>query len=89
MADATSINLTKITGGVQTNNGSILKSGNQWCKNVGEGVCVKFDHKQSPVTPTKLGNSNIYWVAFKETTDKLWRKLKTEICGGATDDRYI
>ncbi|XP_063932212.1 aminoacylase-1-like [Zophobas morio] len=108
-ADVTSINLTKITGGVQTN---VIppefvvsfdcrippervdfkkweETINQWCKNAGKGVWVEFDHKQSPVTPTKLDNSNIYWVAFKEATNKLGLKVKTEICGGATDGRYI
>ncbi|XP_063932219.1 aminoacylase-1-like [Zophobas morio] len=108
-ADVTTINLTKITGGVQTNvippefvlsfDCRIPPKGidfekwektiNQWCKEAGKGVWVEFDHKESPIPPTKLDNSNIYWVAFKKATDKMGLTLKIEICGGATDACYV
>jgi aminoacylase len=42
---------------------------NQWCKEA--GVWVEYPVKQPQILPTKLDNSNIYWVAFKKSTDKL------------------
>ena len=53
------------------------KTINQWCKEAGKGVWVEFDHKESPIPPTKLDNSNIYWVAFKKATDKMYEAIIT------------
>jgi aminoacylase len=63
------------------------KTVNQWCKEA--GVWVEYPVKQPQILPTKLDNSNIYWVAFKKSTDKLGLKLKPQIFPGATDSRNI
>lgn len=44
----------------------------QWCKEAGPGVWIEYEQKEDQVTPTKLDNSNPYWLAFKDATDKLY-----------------
>jgi aminoacylase len=44
---------------------------NQWCKEAGPGIRIEYEQKQPQIPPTKLDNSNPYWIAFKEATDKL------------------
>lgn len=44
---------------------------NQWCKEAGPGIWIEYEQKQPQIPPTKLDNSNPYWIAFKEATDKL------------------
>ncbi|EFA10313.1 Aminoacylase-1-like Protein [Tribolium castaneum] len=104
----TALNLTQMTGGVQTNvvppefiltfDCRITPEADfdqfeatlrQWCKEAGPGVTIEFELKQSKIPPTKLDDSNPYWIAFKKATDKLGLKLKVEICQGATDARYV
>lgn len=44
---------------------------NQWCKEAGPDVWIEYIDKKLPVAPTKLDDSNPYWLAFKQATDKL------------------
>lgn len=44
---------------------------NQWCEEAGSDVWIEYQSKDPQVTPTKVDNSNIYWTAFKQATDKL------------------
>ncbi|XP_028142367.1 aminoacylase-1 isoform X4 [Diabrotica virgifera virgifera] len=46
---------------------------NKWCSEAGQGVYVEFEQKQHLVTPTKVDNSNSYWIAFKSAADELIR----------------
>lgn len=43
----------------------------QWCKEAGPGVWIEFELKQSKIPPTKLDDSNPYWMALKKATDKM------------------
>lgn len=43
----------------------------QWCAEAGSGVTYEFEQKDLYVPPTKVDNSNPYWVAFKEALDKM------------------
>lgn len=45
---------------------------NKWCKEAGEGVTITYEQKQPQVPVTKLDNTNDYWIAFKQATDKLY-----------------
>lgn len=44
---------------------------NRWCKEAGKGVYIEYEQKQLLIPPTKIDNTNPYWVAFKEATDAL------------------
>lgn len=108
IGDVTTVNLTQIHGGVQTNVippefiltvdcrlaitvdfKKFEETLNRWCKEAGQGVYIEFEQKQSLVTPTKVDNTNPYWVAFKEAADELGLKLKQQVFPGGTDSRYI
>ncbi|XP_068897319.1 aminoacylase-1-like [Tenebrio molitor] len=109
IGDVTTVNLTQMHGGVQTNvvppeleiaidcrippeTVDIKKweeTINQWCKEAGPGIWIEYEQKQPQIPPTKLDNSNPYWIAFKEATDKLGLKLKPQIFPGGTDSRYV
>lgn len=44
---------------------------NKWCREAGQGVYIEFEQKDTRIPPTKIDNSNPFWVAFKEATDEL------------------
>lgn len=44
---------------------------NRWCREAGNDVYIEYEQKQPQIQPTKLDNTNPYWVAFKEATDEL------------------
>lgn len=44
---------------------------NKWCKEAGEGVWIEYQQKESQVPPTKLDESNPYWIAFKKAADDM------------------
>ncbi|XP_049529285.1 aminoacylase-1A-like [Anopheles darlingi] len=60
-----------------------------WCREAGGGIELEYDQKCPYVKPTKLDDSNIYWVAFKQALDELGLKVKPQIFPGGTDSRYI
>lgn len=43
----------------------------QWCKEAGEEVTIEYLARAPHIQPTKLDNSNRYWVAFKKAADEL------------------
>lgn len=47
----------------------------EWCHNAGPNVNVTFKDNAVRCKPTKLDNSNLWWVAFKEECDKMYVKL--------------
>ncbi|KAI4470851.1 aminoacylase-1 [Holotrichia oblita] len=61
----------------------------QWCKEAGEGVWVEYELKQPRVPVTLLNHSNPYWGALKTAAEELGIKLRTIICPGSTDAKYI
>ncbi|XP_053604968.1 aminoacylase-1-like [Plodia interpunctella] len=60
-----------------------------WCKEAGDNVSYKFDQKDPYVSPTKVDDTNAYWLAFKGTFDKLKLPLKVLTFPGGTDSRYV
>lgn len=38
----------------------------KWCEEAGAGVEIKFLNKLQRIEPTKLENTNSYWLAFKK-----------------------
>lgn len=89
--DVTTINLTMINGGCQTNILPAKISVNfdirlaidvdikrmeetvqEWCRNSGPGVTVKFKEDIIYSKPTKIDNSNLWWVAFKKECDNMY-----------------
>ncbi|VVC39298.1 Peptidase M20,ArgE/DapE/ACY1/CPG2/YscS, conserved site,Peptidase M20, dimerisation domain,N-acyl-L- [Cinara cedri] len=61
----------------------------EWCDNAGPGVTVQFKENPICVKPTKVDNSNPWWVAFKTECDKMNMKLNTCVATGGTDARFI
>ncbi|KAF2895249.1 hypothetical protein ILUMI_10922 [Ignelater luminosus] len=47
------------------------KTLDEWCKEAGEGVWIEYQHKDSLITPTRLDESNPYWIAFKKASDDM------------------
>ncbi|XP_050437593.1 aminoacylase-1A-like [Adelges cooleyi] len=68
---------------------AVLDTLHRWCREAGDGVRVEFIEKNVQAKPTKLDDSNPWWVKFKTEFDKMDLKLKTSIAPGAGDSRYI
>ncbi|XP_045769333.1 aminoacylase-1-like [Maniola jurtina] len=107
-ADVTSVNLTMLNGGIQSNvipeklsvtfdlrlalSVNVVEFENmmkQWCSEAGDGVTYEFLQKADHVAPTRVDDSNPYWVAFKAAVDKLKVPLKVRTFPAGTDSRYI
>ncbi|XP_047509101.1 aminoacylase-1A-like [Pieris napi] len=108
IGDVTTINLTQVHGGIQSNvipeklsivfdcrlavtvdHEAFENTIKQWCKEAGDGVTYEFEQKNPAVECTKLDDSNPFWVAFKESADKLKLQLSCRIFPGGTDSRYV
>ncbi|XP_060530070.1 aminoacylase-1 isoform X2 [Cylas formicarius] len=108
LGDVTTINLTKLEGGVQPNvvppeltvvidcripvtvdHKKWEQTIKGWCREAGPDVFIEYSQKGTPVPATKLDNSNPFWIAFKQTTDALSLKIRSIICPGGTDVRYV
>ena len=42
-----------------------------WCSESGEGLEISYIQKGDYIEPTKLDDSNPYWVAMKKATDDM------------------
>lgn len=42
-----------------------------WCREAGDGVRLELFKKNEQATPTKLDNSNPWWLKFKSECDKM------------------
>ena len=62
---------------------------NRWCKEAGEGVRIEFLHKPPKVQPTILDETNLFWMNFKNASDRLNITLEMGVVPGATDMAYI
>ncbi|EDW15005.1 aminoacylase-1 [Drosophila mojavensis] len=108
IGDVTTVNLTQLGGGVQSNVVPPLlevvfdiriaitvdivefeKQIRDWCEEAGGGIELDFEMKCPFVQPTKIDESNLYWVAFKRALDELGLKTRYRVFPGATDSRYI
>jgi len=91
LGDVTTVNLTQLSGGVQSNVVPPLleaifdmrlpitldlvafeKQIRDWCEEAGGGIEIEFPQKDTYVAPTKLDDSNPYWLALKAAIDELW-----------------
>ncbi|EDV42526.2 uncharacterized protein Dana_GF16976 [Drosophila ananassae] len=108
VGDVTSVNLTQIKGGVQSNvvppvlealfdirigiTQDVDKLEQQirdWCEEAGGGVELHFELKCPFIEPTKIDDSNPYWLAFKESLDDMGLQTHVRVFPGATDSCYL
>ncbi|XP_060874447.1 aminoacylase-1B-like isoform X2 [Metopolophium dirhodum] len=61
----------------------------EWCRNAGPGVHVQFKDNPIRVRPTKIDNTNPWWIAFKNECDKMDMKINTCIFPAGTDSKFI
>jgi aminoacylase len=43
----------------------------QWCDEAGGDIEISYEQKRPFIEPTKVDNTNPYWVAFKEGIEEL------------------
>ncbi|XP_058978384.1 aminoacylase-1 isoform X1 [Musca domestica] len=109
IGDVTTVNLTTIKGGVQSNvvppfmdvcfdirlaitvdHQEFENQVRKWCEEAGGDIVLHFEQKEPKVEPTKIDDSNIYWVAFEKCLVKeLGLKIRKQIFPGGTDSRHI
>ncbi|XP_059619088.1 aminoacylase-1-like [Phlebotomus argentipes] len=108
IGDVTTVNLTRISGGVQSNvvpplltigfdirlatevdHEQFQKQLEKWCAEAGGGIELVFELKDPLVPPTRLDETNIFWVAFKKAIDELKLKIRPQVFPAATDSRYV
>ncbi|KAL4090367.1 hypothetical protein QTP88_025223 [Uroleucon formosanum] len=65
------------------------KTVEEWCRNAGPGVHVQFKDNPICVRPTKIDNTNPWWIAFKNECDKMDMKINTSIFPAGTDSKFI
>ncbi|KAL5278506.1 ACY1.2 family protein [Megaselia abdita] len=61
----------------------------KWCKEAGDNVEVIWCQQQEFVPPTKIDDSNKFWVALKKSFEELNIKVDPQICPGGTDSKYL
>ncbi|XP_017778468.1 PREDICTED: aminoacylase-1-like [Nicrophorus vespilloides] len=108
IGDVTTVNVTIMQGGVQSNvlpaefvvtmdcripvtvdHEKWFETLQRWCKEAGKDVAMENRPLAPLVQPTKLDESNKYWMTFKSTIDKLGLKMTPRIFPGGTDSRYL
>ncbi|EZA58129.1 hypothetical protein DMN91_010877 [Ooceraea biroi] len=108
LGDVTTVNLTKIWGGVQTNvlpidlnamfdirlppsvdHEEFEATIKRWCEEAGPDVTYYFEEKNPKIESTKLDNSNLFWLAFKEICDEIGVELEIGIFPGGSDSRFV
>lgn len=89
LAHVTTVNLTRVSGGVQSNvippqmtftfdmrlaidvdHDKWIQQLEKWCEEAGGNIEIVYEVQQPKVAPTKLDDSNKYWLAFKEAIDE-------------------
>ncbi|XP_055588182.1 aminoacylase-1-like [Uranotaenia lowii] len=107
VGDVTTVNLTMMSGGVQSNVipaelmvcfdvrlsvtvdiETFTRQLETWCEESGGGIRIDL-HDAPHITPTKLDETNPFWVAMKGTLDAMGLAVKSYIFPGATDSRFI
>ena len=61
----------------------------RWCEEAGTDVTYSFGEKNPKVEPTKLDDSNPFWIAFKKCCDGIGIDLEIAIIAGAADSRFV
>lgn len=108
LGDVTSINVTKISGGVQRN---VLPAFVEvtvdirialdvnleefeamivgWTKKCKRNVDIEFPTREVFCPPTKIDDTNVYWVGLKSVFDELNLDVKPLVFSAGTDAAYI
>lgn len=60
----------------------------QWAQECGKHIEIEFPTKEPFCPPTKLDESNIYWMSFKEAIDEMKLKISNEVFPAGTDAAY-
>ncbi|EEB10556.1 Aminoacylase-1, putative [Pediculus humanus corporis] len=60
----------------------------KWIKDSGDGIEMKWIQKNSRINPTKVDESNLFWMKIKEQFDLMNIKYKISTFPGGTDGRY-
>ncbi|XP_047990463.1 LOW QUALITY PROTEIN: aminoacylase-1-like [Leguminivora glycinivorella] len=108
IGDVTTINLTKLEGGVLTNivpekftatfdirlattvNHELFENMiNRWCKEAGSGVTIEFESKDPYTPPTRMDNSNAYWVAMKGSIENMGISITQRTLPATSDARFL
>ncbi|KAK7597711.1 hypothetical protein V9T40_009936 [Parthenolecanium corni] len=61
----------------------------EWCHEAGDGVTCNELTFETDQIATKLDDSNMWWLAFKEASSKMGLKLKTVVFAGRTDSKFL
>lgn len=60
-----------------------------WTKECGKKIEIEYPTREPFCPPTKIDDSNEYWMAFKDAVDELNLKIKTEVFPAGTDAAYV
>ncbi|KAL4709645.1 hypothetical protein ACJJTC_007376 [Scirpophaga incertulas] len=61
----------------------------KWCSEAGTDVTYEFEQKDPNVPATPVDNTNPFWLAFKEATEKMNLPIRVRTFPGGTDSRYV
>ncbi|XP_022177265.1 aminoacylase-1A-like isoform X2 [Myzus persicae] len=67
----------------------MMETVEEWCRSAGPGVYVQFKDNPIRVRPTKVDDTNPWWIAFKNECDKMDMKINTRIFPAGTDSKFI
>lgn len=73
---------------VDTNHKQFERQLSNWCLEAGDGTEIEFTQKTKSVNPTKLDDSNVFWVQFQKATEESGIQIKPQVFPGATDGYF-
>jgi aminoacylase len=62
---------------------------NRWAKECGKKIEIEFVTKEPFCPPTKIDESNSYWIAMKKAIEELNLEMKTLVFPAGTDAAYV
>lgn len=62
---------------------------NRWARECGKKIEIEFPTKEPFCAPTKIDESNVYWMSFKKAIHDMNLKIKTEVFPAGTDAAYL
>lgn len=62
---------------------------NTWAQECGKNIQLEFPTKEPFCAPTKIDDSNIFWMGFKEAINELKLKINPEVFPAGTDAAYV
>ncbi|XP_055618069.1 aminoacylase-1-like [Toxorhynchites rutilus septentrionalis] len=61
----------------------------KWCEESGGDIHIDYEQKDSLIELTKLDETNHFWMAFKAAVNEMGIAIRTHVCPGATDARFL